>query len=130
MNNPCKPERTLREGIDFTAIRLSDGRSWGFARPSLRLIPEVVAGIDALGRATETIRDLGEPHPTGLFFAEQTAKALVEAIERFEKHRTAFDPADARTNAEPFNKARFERELFGYVERVLKHEITSPPRGE
>ena len=56
MNEPCTPERTLRAGIAFTPIRLSDGRSWGFARPSLRLVPEVVAGIDALGRKTETIR--------------------------------------------------------------------------
>lgn len=72
------------------------------------------------GGATETIRDLGMPYPTGLFFAEQTADALVEAIGRFEKYRAAFDPADARKNAEPFNKGRYERELFGYVERVLQ----------
>ena len=81
------------------------------------------------GGATETIRGLGEHQPTGLFFAEQTAEALVEAIERFEKHRAAFDPADARKNAEPFNKGRYERELFGYVERVLRHDLTSLPRG-
>ncbi len=72
------------------------------------------------GGATETIRALGEPQPTGLFFAEQTAETLVEAIERFEKHRAAFDPANARKNAVPFNKARYERELFGYVDRVLQ----------
>ena len=56
MNEPCTPERTLRAGIAFTPIRLSDGRSWGFARPSNRLVPELVAGIDDLGRKTETIR--------------------------------------------------------------------------
>ncbi len=81
------------------------------------------------GGATETIRGLGEPRPTGLFFGEQTAEALVDAIERFEKQRASFDPADARRNAEPFNKGRYERELFGYVERVLSRDLTSPPRG-
>ena len=76
------------------------------------------------GGATETIRGLGEAHPTGLFFGEQTADALVDAIERFEKYRAAFDPADARRNAEPFNKGRYERELFRYVERVLSRDLT------
>ena len=70
------------------------------------------------GGATETIRGLGVPNPTGLFFGEQTADAVVEAIGRFERERGAFDPAEARKNAEPFNKARYERELFGYVNTV------------
>ena len=71
------------------------------------------------GGATETIRRLGEANPTGVFFEEQTAKAVVDAIERFERERGAFDPADARKNAEPFNKARYERELFEYVDGVV-----------
>lgn len=79
------------------------------------------APVIAFGRggATETIRGLGEPNPTGLFFSEQTVDAVADAIERFERERGAFDPADARRNAEPFNKERYERELFGYVSEVL-----------
>ena len=70
------------------------------------------------GGATETIRPLGGVDPTGLFFEEQTADAVIDAIERFERERDAFDPTAARRNAEPFHKARYERELFKYVEAV------------
>ena len=72
------------------------------------------------GGAVETIRGLGEAaEPTGLFFREQTAEAVIDAIGRFEGERSAFDPRAARRNAEPFGKARYESELFGYVEKVL-----------
>ena len=66
-------------------------------------------------RATHPI----EPAPTGVFFHEQTADAVVAAIETFESHRHAFDPAAARRNAEPFSLARYERELFGYIDGLL-----------
>jgi glycosyltransferase involved in cell wall biosynthesis len=73
------------------------------------------AAVIAFGKggATETVRD-GE---TGLFFEAQTADAVAEAVERFE--RGAFDPTACRANAEPFGLARYERELFGYVDEVL-----------
>ena len=81
------------------------------------------------GGATETIRGLGESNPTGLFFEEQTTDAVVDAIKRFERGRGAFDPADARKNAEPFNKGRYERELFEYVDAVVAStEILAFPR--
>jgi glycosyltransferase involved in cell wall biosynthesis len=73
------------------------------------------------GGSTETIRPLGSSAtPTGVFFGEQTADALIEAIERFERERSAFDPQAARTNAEPFCQQRYEAELFGYVEQVIR----------
>ncbi len=72
------------------------------------------------GGAAETIRGLGEAtDPTGLFFREQTVEAVVDAIQRFERERSGFDPAAGRRNAEPFGKARYEAELFGYVVKVL-----------
>jgi glycosyltransferase involved in cell wall biosynthesis len=84
------------------------------------------AAVIAFGKggAVETIRD----GVTGLFFAEQTPEAVVEAMERFEKG--AFDPAAARANAEPFGLERYERELFGYVEGVMKgcQDVTSRQR--
>lgn len=80
------------------------------------------APVIAFGRggATETIRPLGEsPEPTGVFFREQTVDAVVEAIGQFEREAGAFDPRAARANALPFCKARFEAELFGYIDEVL-----------
>ena len=81
------------------------------------------------GGATETIRGLGEAKPTGLFFMEQTVDAVAQALEQFEKVRGLFDPADARTNAEPFNKARYERELFEYVDGVRRPHPLRNGRG-
>ena len=45
------------------------------------------------GGATETVRPLGGPDPTGVFFEEQTTDAVVEAIERFERTADAIRPA-------------------------------------
>lgn len=73
----------------------------------------------AKGGSTETIRPLGIHDPTGVFFDDQTLDAVVEAMERFERHADRFDPRSARRNAMPFNGERYERELFGYVDRVL-----------
>jgi glycosyltransferase involved in cell wall biosynthesis len=63
----------------------------------------------ARGGALDTVIE-GE---TGLFFHEQSAEALIEAIERFE--RLSFDPAAARANAERFRGERFRRELGRFV---------------
>jgi glycosyltransferase involved in cell wall biosynthesis len=50
---------------------------------------------------------------TGVFFEEQSAESLVEAVERFE--REAFDPRLARQNAARFSKAQFQREFGGFI---------------
>jgi glycosyltransferase involved in cell wall biosynthesis len=83
------------------------------------------AAVIAFGRggATETIRD----GSTGVFFEAQTADAVAEAMERFEKG--AFDPAACRANAEPFGLERYERELFGYIEGIqTNHRGTETQR--
>ncbi|HJZ53323.1 MAG TPA: glycosyltransferase [Gemmataceae bacterium] len=72
------------------------------------------------GGATETVRPLGEvPDPTGVFFAEQTAEAVIGGIERFERDADRFDPRAARRQSVQFRKERFESDLFGYLDRVM-----------
>jgi len=81
------------------------------------------APVIAFGRggATETVRPLGSAEaPTGVFFAEQTCESLIEAIARFEANRDAFSPEAARANALPFSRQRYERELFGFIDAVLR----------
>lgn len=56
MTTPPCPERTRREGVEAAPVRLADGRAWGLALPSPRWRPEVVQGIDALGRPTLSIQ--------------------------------------------------------------------------
>jgi glycosyltransferase involved in cell wall biosynthesis len=71
----------------------------------------------AAGGLLETVRPLGEPDPTGVFFNEQTANAVIEAIGVFE--RASFAASACRTNAERFAAPRFAPVLKALVEREL-----------
>ncbi|HRI57792.1 MAG TPA: glycosyltransferase, partial [Anaerolineae bacterium] len=73
------------------------------------------------GGALDTVID----GATGLLFRQQTARALVEAVQTFES--MAFSPAACRANAERFAVERFRRELMNYVEaRVVEHAERNP----
>ena len=54
---------------------------------------------------------------TGLFFYEQTAEAIVEAVHKFEAMgNQPFSPKDCRQWAEGFSEERFKREIKEFVE--------------
>jgi glycosyltransferase involved in cell wall biosynthesis len=59
--------------------------------------------------------------PTGLLFPEQTAEAIVAAVERFEAlgGPAAFDPEDCRRNALRFSNERFRSAMRRLVERLV-----------
>lgn len=61
-----------------------------------------------------------EMKPTGLFFYEQTAEAVQEAVLRFEKEQDTFNATDLRKNAERFGKERFKQEFREYVDQALR----------
>jgi len=62
----------------------------------------------ARGGALETVRSIEEGGAaTGVFFRDQTAWALREAVHRLEEARDAFDPQDLRRHA-----LRFDRPVF------------------
>lgn len=50
------PDATLREGLDASLIRLSDGADWSFMRPAVRLRPEVAYDLCPGGRKIRRIR--------------------------------------------------------------------------
>jgi glycosyltransferase involved in cell wall biosynthesis len=84
------------------------------------------APVIAYGRGgvTETVipanvRGVWQP-PTGLWFEEQTADALCAALEEYERSADRFSPSAARRQALRFERARFERELFAFVDGVLR----------
>ena len=80
------------------------------------------APVIAFGRggAAETVRPLGEPDATGVFFDSQTVDALIDGIERFERVANGFDPNVARRYAWQYRQERYETELFGYVSQVIQ----------
>jgi len=73
------------------------------------------------GGATETvIAPGGRREPTGVFFAEQTADGLCDAMLDFEAKRGQFTAEAARRQALRFNAQRFREELFAFVDEVLR----------
>ena len=74
--------------------------------------------VIALGRggALETVRAIDSPGPTGVFFTEQSANAIAEAVRRFENQADAIDATDCRANALRFSGAQFRAELAQFVE--------------
>ncbi|MFK7897561.1 MAG: glycosyltransferase [Myxococcota bacterium] len=57
--------------------------------------------------------------PTGVFFDAQTEEALADAIKRFEKAESVFNPVLLRQWAERFSPERFDIEFDREVEAVL-----------
>ncbi|WGF89375.1 glycosyltransferase [Marinivivus vitaminiproducens] len=67
------------------------------------------------GGSLETVSGLGAAEPTGVFFDDQTADSLIEAIHRFEQHGGAITPDNCRRNAERFDRQVFRRAFFELV---------------
>jgi len=74
------------------------------------------------GGSLETVVGLGEcpqkPPPTGVFFPEQSADSLSEAILRFESAESCFDPVAIQKHAFQFDRVRFESSMRDLVARV------------
>ena len=75
------------------------------------------------GGALETVIGLGLPNPTGLFFDEQTASAIIAAVKQFESQQGEFTPSNCVHNAMRFSgevfKAAFQRFVDQVTEKVL-----------
>jgi glycosyltransferase involved in cell wall biosynthesis len=85
-----------------------------------------VIGFGRGGLLDTVVPPGGRAPATGVFFHEQTAEALIEALERFERHAPAFDTAALRAQALRFGYARFEREIFGYLRELLTQRPAFP----
>lgn len=79
-----------------------------------------IAPVEAMATGTPVIA-LGKgglletvvPHVTGVFFKEQTARSLMEAVQEFEQ--MDFDPKKCRSRAEEFSQERFRKNFQGFV---------------
>lgn len=71
------------------------------------------------GAATETIRGRDGDGQTGVFFAEQTAAAIVAAVEHLERRLPFIAPETCRANAERFSTERFRAEIVGFVDAAM-----------
>jgi glycosyltransferase involved in cell wall biosynthesis len=76
------------------------------------------------GGALETIIGLDhaqatKANATGIFFYEQTPKALQESILLFEKTRNKFDPRKCRDNALRFDRPIYQQSMQNYIQSVI-----------
>lgn len=81
------------------------------------------------GGALETVAPLGgpSPHPTGVFFHEQTPEALAAAVKKLEDNMDRFDPDNTRAHAMGFDRAVFKKTVKDYITRRLEtHQGHSP----
>jgi len=62
----------------------------------------------ARGGACETVRGPDRERPTGMFFNEQTADAIVDIIRVFERADVRIEASACRENAERFSPSRFK----------------------
>lgn len=67
------------------------------------------------GGLTETVLDMKHDNPTGLFFEQQTVSAIVDAVEKFEKHRLKFSPEACHVNAQRFHPQYFRETFHTYL---------------
>jgi glycosyltransferase involved in cell wall biosynthesis len=84
------------------------------------------APVIAFGRggACETVVPPGgRREPTGLWFEEQTADCLADAMLALEATARDFAPAAARRQAQRFNARRFAEEVFTYLDGVLRPAV-------
>ncbi len=64
------------------------------------------------GGTAETVKD----GFNGIHFNEQSAPAIIDAVNRFEKNSDKFVPADIAAYAENFNRKAFETTIKDYIE--------------
>ena len=71
----------------------------------------------ARGGALETMigLDAGDAAPTAVFFSEQTAEALTDAITRFERAEERFEGKALRARAEAFDRPVFKQKLGEFI---------------
>lgn len=67
------------------------------------------------GGCLETVKD----QVTGLHFAEQTEKSIVDAVNRFESSDEQFDATTVRKNAELFSSEHFQQSLEELITKEL-----------
>jgi glycosyltransferase involved in cell wall biosynthesis len=79
------------------------------------------------GGARESVVGLddesGRP-PTGVFFTEHSAHAILRAVHELEARREAFDPAALRRHAEGFGRPVFLRRMRAFLEERLGEKLS------
>ncbi len=67
------------------------------------------------GGCLESINGLDSSNPTGIFFPEQSTKALTQAVKEFEASQEKFTPENCVANAARFSNTAFQAQIKQYI---------------
>jgi len=67
------------------------------------------------GGSRETVVDINDADPTGIYFMQQTPDSLMEAVMRFEVRGSMIEDITCRRRAEVFSRERFKVELYDQI---------------
>jgi glycosyltransferase involved in cell wall biosynthesis len=116
-----RPDATIRDLMRRCKALLFPGEEDFGIVPVEAMACEAPVLAYGRGGAAETVIPPGGRHaPTGLFFAEQTAECLADAMTAFEMRPDQFSPAAARRQALRFNKQRYEDEMIAFLAGALQ----------
>ncbi|MBD2177539.1 glycosyltransferase family 4 protein [Pseudanabaena sp. FACHB-1998] len=76
------------------------------------------------GGVCESVIGLDKEFPTGVFFPQQTAMSIVEAVKEFEKNCDRILPIHCRKNAMRFSTERFQQEFLDFVKQSFEQAKT------
>jgi glycosyltransferase involved in cell wall biosynthesis len=74
----------------------------------------------AKGGALETVKVIPNPHPTGVFFPEQTIPSLALALQQFEQYQHCFSQENCLANAARFSPQQFKHDLQQFIAKVYQ----------
>ncbi|BAU55757.1 glycosyltransferase family 4 protein [Mucilaginibacter gotjawali] len=73
------------------------------------------------GGVTETVIE----NKTGVYFSEQTAASIIDAVNRFENNITLFSPVEIAQHASLFSSQHFRNQLINYLRGILPQNLIS-----
>ncbi len=74
------------------------------------------------GGACDIVVEPGREQPTGVLFPNQTAAAIIDAVNRFEDAEPTFSPEACRRNALHFSQARFRDRVHEVVDAAVRNQ--------
>ncbi|MFC4776801.1 glycosyltransferase family 4 protein [Paenibacillus sp. GCM10023252] len=79
------------------------------------------------GGALETVQEKNNKYPTGIFFEEQTASSIIQAVKEFESESYLYTPINCRNNAEKFSKSNFRYNIKSFIDnKLLESRLLEP----
>lgn len=78
------------------------------------------------GGVLETVKGLDSEQPTGLYFQEQTATAIQQAVDDFEKNQHRFIASHCATQVDQFSPHIFREKFVSYIKSCFDNAAQRP----